>query len=114
MRAGFEWGVRVADTADIANIANIDIKTQVAISLQVTFKLFASLAIYLPPVAVRNVLELEVDEGTTPIGLIERFAVPRSEVHLALVNGVYLPASGWTVPLKPGDALALWPPVAGG
>ena len=82
--------------------------------MQITFKLFATLAAYLPPTAVRHAVTLEVDDTATPNELIDRFAVPRAEVHLVLVNGVYLAAKDRDKPLREGDALAIWPPVAGG
>lgn len=82
--------------------------------MQVTFKLFATLAGYLPASAVRHAVALDVDEPVTPNQLIDRFAVPRHEVHLVLVNGVYLDHAERDKPLCDGDTLAVWPPVAGG
>ncbi len=82
--------------------------------MQVTFKLFATLMGHLPPAAVRHAVTLEVDETATPNQLIDRFSVPRSQVHLVLVNGVYLAEKDRDTPLQAGDALAIWPPVAGG
>ena len=82
--------------------------------MQITFKLFATLAAYLPPTAVKHAVTVEVEETATPNQLIERFAVPRAEVHLVLVNGIYLAEKDRDQPLRQGDALAIWPPVAGG
>ena len=84
--------------------------------MQVTFKLFATLMRHLPPGAKRHAVTLEfgAGEAVTPNQLIERFAVPRSEVHLVLVNGVYLSEERRDTPLRDGDQLAIWPPVAGG
>jgi len=83
-------------------------------ALRVTFKLFATLTGYLPPHAVKHAVELEVGEAVTPNQLIDRFQVPRAQVHLVLVNGVYAGAAERDRPLNDGDALAIWPPVAGG
>lgn len=69
---------------------------------------------YLPPDAAKHSVELEVAEAVTPNQLIARFALPKSQVHLVLVNGVYLPEAARDRPLVDGDALAIWPPVAGG
>lgn len=69
---------------------------------------------YLPPAAHKHSVELEVAEAVTPNQLIDRFQVPRAQVHLVLVNGVYLPEAERDRPLVDGDALAIWPPVAGG
>ena len=82
--------------------------------MQVTFKLFATLMQYLPANADKNQITLEVDETTTANHLIDRFNVPQSEVHLVLVNGVYLYEVDRDNPLKNNDVLAIWPPVAGG
>jgi sulfur carrier protein ThiS len=86
----------------------------------ITFKLFATLSEYLPRELdghVRTGCQLPVDvpEGATVQAVIDRFPMPRALVHLVLVNGVYVPpASRSTHPLRDGDALAVWPPVAGG
>lgn len=82
--------------------------------VQITFKLFATLMAHLPPAAVKHAVILEVEDTVTPNQLIDRFAVPRAEVHLVLVNGVYLAEGERDTPLHEGDALAIWPPVAGG
>ena len=82
--------------------------------MKVTFKLFATLMRYLPSDAVKNVVTLDVDESTTPNHLIERYRVPKEEVHLVLVNGVYLNEADRDLPLNANDTLAIWPPVAGG
>ena len=82
--------------------------------MQITFKLFATLATHLPADAVKNAVTLQVDEAVTPHQLIDQFSVPREQVHLVLVNGVYRNADERDSPLSDGDALAIWPPVAGG
>ncbi len=82
--------------------------------MNVTFKLFASLAAYLPDHARDNAIEVEIDQGTTPNQLIGNFRLPQQEVHLVLKNGVYLPARERDIPLEHSDVLAIWPPVAGG
>ena len=82
--------------------------------MKVNFKLFATLMGYLPESAVKNVAVLEVDDGTTPNQLIDRYSVPRDLVHLVLVNGIYINEEDRNIPLKPEDSLAIWPPVAGG
>lgn len=83
--------------------------------MQVTFKLYAQLGQYLPPQAARNEVVVDVADGTTIWALIDAYHVPRVQCHLVLLNGHYqAPAARETVELKPGDALAVWPPIAGG
>jgi molybdopterin converting factor small subunit len=84
--------------------------------MKITFKLFASLTDYLPPEARQsNVLELEVAADASISQIIEPFGLPQKMVHLVLVNGRYIePDKRLTTTLNEGDALAIWPPIAGG
>ena len=83
--------------------------------MKVTLKLYASLGGFLPAGAERNMIDLEVPEGTTIRALLDNYSVPPQSCHLVLLNGVFQPpATRTSVQLKPGDALAVWPPVAGG
>lgn len=82
--------------------------------MQITFKLFATLMQYLPSGASKNAVEIEVAPGTTINQLIDQYKVPSSEVHLVLLNGLFLHESDRDQPMKEGDILAIWPPVAGG
>lgn len=83
--------------------------------MQVTLKLYASLGTYLPDGASRNQATVDVGEGTTIRGLLDAYNVPPAACHLVLLNGVFQPPAVRSgVALKPGDALAVWPPVAGG
>ena len=83
--------------------------------MQITFKLFASLAPYLPPDAVQNAVELDLEEGTTVDQVLDGSRAPRQMCHLVLVNGFFVPpGERATKVLADGDTLAAWPPVAGG
>lgn len=83
--------------------------------MRLQLKLFATLAEFLPAGALANVAEIEVPAGTTPHQILDLYQVPRARAHLVLVNGVYVPpARRDTAVLNDGDALAIWPPVAGG
>jgi molybdopterin converting factor small subunit len=84
--------------------------------MKITFKLFASLTDFLPSHAKSaNLVELDAPDGTTISQLIEQFQLPEKLVHLVLVNGRYIdPALRATHTLQEGDALAIWPPIAGG
>jgi sulfur carrier protein ThiS len=88
--------------------------------MQIIFKLHASLTDYLPLDAEGrrphyNQLSIEVPEGCDVQSVIDRFNLPTRQVHLVLVNGVYIaPGTRSTRRLNEGDALAIWPPIAGG
>ncbi|SMP70829.1 Sulfur carrier protein ThiS (thiamine biosynthesis) [Noviherbaspirillum suwonense] len=83
--------------------------------MKITFKLYATLSDYLPAGQRHNAVELDVEPATTIADLVERFHLPARLVHLVLVNGVYVaPEQRMARTLAPGDALAIWPPVAGG
>ena len=83
--------------------------------MQITLKLFATLGDYLPPGARYNQTDLALTDGTTVQQVIERLALPPKLVHLVLVDGHYIPAEQRaTRVLADGQALAIWPPIAGG
>jgi sulfur carrier protein ThiS len=84
--------------------------------MRVTFKLFAMLQDYLPVEAKRdNALAIDLEDGTTILQVIERFGLPLKYCHLVLIDGNFVPpAERATRPLKDGETLAIWPPIAGG
>lgn len=86
-----------------------------AASIEITLKLFAMLERWLPPGAQRNEIRLSVPEGATPGAIIAALDMPEALCHLVLVNGAFVkPEVRLTKALKPGDALSIWPPIAGG
>ncbi len=83
--------------------------------MKVTLKLYALLGKYLPPEAKKNEVPLEIEDGTSVTALLDRYNVPREMCHLVLINGSFVPPGTRDAALlKDGDALAVWPPVAGG
>lgn len=84
--------------------------------MRITFKLFASLTDYLPlEVRPGNQMPLDVAPTDTISQIIAPFRLPPQLVHLVLVNGRYIPpAARASTTLSEGDALAIWPPIAGG
>ena len=83
-------------------------------SMKVTFKLYASLSSHLPDNSSDNRVEIEVPDGTSPTQILEQHGVPIAQVHLVLVNGVFVPPGARDGALLAGDELAVWPAVAGG
>lgn len=83
--------------------------------MQIKLKLFATLTDYLPAGAIKNEIPVPVDEQTTISQLIDKLNLPRSLVHLVLVNGYYIyPDDRLSKTFREGDVLAIWPPIAGG
>lgn len=83
--------------------------------MNITFKLYATLATSLPAEAKKNQITLSVPKNTTIMDLIDKYNVPKESCHLILVNGNYTPLiSAAQTTLTDGDTLAIWPPVAGG
>lgn len=83
--------------------------------MQITLKLYAQLTDFLPSGAAQNRVDLEVPDGTTIAALLQSLNLPPKLVHLVLVNGLFVaPDARSGRALRTGDALAVWPPVAGG
>jgi sulfur carrier protein ThiS len=84
--------------------------------VKITLKLFASLAVHLPPEArARHQVDLEVAPGVTVQDLIQWQGIPPTQCAIVLVDGAWvaLPERSTRV-LTEGEVLAIWPPVAGG
>lgn len=83
--------------------------------MRLTVKLYATLADYLPAGSKNNRVEIEVAKGAVVGDVLAPFALPPKLTHLVLVNGVFIPPKERaTTILQEGDALAVWPPIAGG
>ena len=83
--------------------------------MNITVKLYALLDKYLPEGAKKNQIVLPFDDGATVSDVIASLKLPETACHLVLVNGVYIaPGERAGRVLKDGEALAIWPPVAGG
>lgn len=84
--------------------------------MKITLKLFASLAVHLPAEArSRHRMDLEVEPGATVAEVIQRQGIPPGQCAIVLVDGVWVAASERNSRvLAEGQALAIWPPVAGG
>ncbi len=83
--------------------------------MKITVKLYAHLGNFLPPGAKDNQVELVFEDGTTVASAFAGLNVPAEQCHLVLVNGMFVPPGARDEhELKDQDALAAWPPVAGG
>jgi len=85
-------------------------------TIRVTLKLYASLMAFLPePNRKNHAIDLDVPENATLDAVIAPFGMPKAQVFLVLVNGVFIPPSERAGKrFQDGDVLAIWPPVAGG
>lgn len=83
--------------------------------MKITLKLYASLSQYLPDGAVRGEVDIEVADGVSVDAVLGDHGVPPEHCHLVLLNGHYVaPSERPEKIIAEGDALAVWPPVAGG
>lgn len=83
--------------------------------MRITLKLYAMLGKFLPADARDNQIAIDVADGATVAAAFAAYNVPPEHCHLVLVNGVYIaPSERDGHVLQDGDALAAWPPVAGG
>ena len=80
--------------------------------MQVELRLFANLRRYLPSGGDGTKATLDVPEGTRLVDLFERLNIPPQLAQLVMVNGVHEPNR--ERPLSDGDAISIFPPVAGG
>jgi thiamine biosynthesis protein ThiS len=83
--------------------------------MRIHVKLFAALGRYLPAGARANEAEVEVAEGMSADDVIRQLRIPGNQCHLVLINGHFVPPGERARRLlQERDALAIWPPVAGG
>ena len=84
--------------------------------MKITLKLFASLSIRLPAEArSSHCLQLDLDPGTTVLDVIHLMGLQSGECAIVLVDGVWVATGDRAATvLEEGQALAIWPPVAGG
>jgi len=80
--------------------------------LKVELKLCASLAKYAPETpGSQGTVVIELPEGKTIGEMLKGVKVPLESVKLVFLNGVH---SDMNQPLREGDRVGVFPPVAGG
>jgi len=83
--------------------------------MKIVVKLFANLGDLLPAHSRANSMEIEVADNATANQIIDLLKLPRKKVHLVLQNGLFVEPQDRDLPvIKEGDAIAFWPPIAGG
>jgi len=79
--------------------------------MQVTVKLFASLARFSPGGLPGTPFELTLPEPATVQDLVDRLRMPVEEIKVPFVNGLIRELD---CELKPGDEVGIFPPIGGG
>ena len=83
--------------------------------MNIVVKLFANLGDLLPADSRANSIEIEVTDNASANQIIDLLQLPRKKVHLVLQNGLFVEPQNRDLPvIKEGDAIAFWPPIAGG
>ena len=83
--------------------------------MKITLKLYAMLSMYLPSGTQDNQIDIEVEDNATPASVLAKYMVPPENCHLVLINGVFVaPGQRELHQLDENDAVAVWPPIAGG
>ena len=79
--------------------------------MRVQVRLFATLAVFLPPHGRDGVAEFEIPDGGTVADVTDRLGIPPDLARVVLVNGRDI---GSQAPLNGGDIVTIFPPLAGG
>ena len=79
--------------------------------MRIEVRLFATLVPYLPPGSRDGAIALDVPDGSTVREVVRRLRIPADLERVTLVNGADAAADA---PLRAGDVVTLFPPLAGG
>ena len=79
--------------------------------MKIEVQLYATLSQYLPKGAQNRKAVMEFADRLTVGQVVEQLGIAREHPDMVLVNGVHAQDDA---PLKDGDVLAVFPPLAGG
>jgi molybdopterin synthase sulfur carrier subunit len=79
--------------------------------MKVELCFYASFASRLPENREGNSCTTEIDEGSTVRELLDKMGLPEDLPKIVFLNGLH---AKYDDVLKPGDRLAVFPPIAGG
>ncbi|MGO0122339.1 MoaD/ThiS family protein [Desulfothermobacter acidiphilus] len=79
--------------------------------MRVEARLFGGLERWVPGTRFGMGLMVDLPEGGKVADLLERLGIPPSQVFSVLLNGRH---AALDTPLRPGDEVALFPPLGGG
>ena len=79
--------------------------------MKIEVALYATLSQYLPTGSKSHKATMEWADGMTVGQVIDQLGIPKPRPTMVLINGLH---AGEGTPLKDGDLLAVFPPLAGG
>jgi len=79
--------------------------------VKIEVALYATLSQYLPKGSQSHKATMECADGVTVGQVIDQLGIPKPRPTMVLINGLH---GGEDTPLKDGDLLAVFPPLAGG
>jgi molybdopterin converting factor small subunit len=79
--------------------------------MKVQVELYATLSKFLPPGAEGRKATVELPDTSTIADLLHHLKIPTEMTALLMVNGTHQPPD---TPLKDGETIAIFPPLAGG
>ncbi|MBI3910348.1 MAG: MoaD/ThiS family protein [Armatimonadetes bacterium] len=82
--------------------------------MTISLRLFGSLRQYLPEGAAGRQVRLEIPEGTNVLGLIMRLGIPYEAEEGQLVVTINDVQVEHSAPLRDGDVVSMFEPLAGG
>jgi len=79
--------------------------------VKIEVALYGTLTQYLPTGSKSHEATMECADGVTVGQVIDQLGIPKPHPTMVLINGLH---AGEDTPLKDGDLLAVFPPLAGG
>ena len=79
--------------------------------MKIEVHLYATLTQYLPKGSENRRAVMECPDGATVLQVIDQLGIPREHPNMVLINGIHAQDD---TPLKDGDVLSVFPPLAGG
>lgn len=79
--------------------------------MRIEVQLYATLSPYLPEGARDRKAVMEFDNSLTVGKVFDQLGIPKDHPKMVLINGIHAEDDA---PLKDGDVLAVFPPMAGG
>jgi sulfur-carrier protein len=79
--------------------------------VRIEVRLFATLVSFLPPGSRDGAAVLDVPDGSTVRDVVSRLGIPADLERVTLLNGG---DSAPDAPVRPGDVVTVFPPLAGG